>query len=89
MKSMDLLQGEPRKLFFKYLIPSISATLVTSIYVLADTIMIGKGVGASALATLNLILPVFTLLFGTGLLLGLLFLPGSAKVQQTPRRHID
>ena len=51
-------------------IPSISATLVTSIYVLADTIMIGKGVGASALATLNLILPVFTLLFGTGLLLG-------------------
>lgn len=70
MKSMDLLHDEPKKLFFKYLLPSISATLVTSIYVLADTIMIGKGISASALAALNLILPVFTLLFGTGLLLG-------------------
>ncbi len=63
MKSMDLLHDEPKKLFFKYLLPSISATLVTSIYVLADTIMIGKGISASALAALNLILPVFKLFF--------------------------
>lgn len=71
MKTMNLLQDEPKRLFAKYLFPSISATLVTSIYVLADTIMIGKGIGPSALAALNLILPVFTLLFGTGLLLGI------------------
>ncbi|MHC1750770.1 MAG: MATE family efflux transporter [Cellulosilyticaceae bacterium] len=70
MQQMDLLQDDTKKLFFKYLLPSISATLVTSIYVLADTIMIGKGVGASGIAALNLILPVFTLFFGTGLLLG-------------------
>lgn len=70
MQTMNLIKDKPEKLFFKYLFPSISATLVTSIYVLADTIMIGKGIGPSALAALNLILPVFTLLFGTGLLLG-------------------
>lgn len=70
MKTINLLHDEPRKLFLKFLIPSISATLVTSIYVIADTIMIGKGIGASALAALNLILPMFTVLFGSGLLLG-------------------
>ena len=67
---MDLLHDDPKKLFFKYLLPFISATLVTSIYVLADMIMIGKGVGQDGLAVLNFILPLFTLFFGTGLLLG-------------------
>ena len=70
MTQNDLLHEDAKKLFFKYLLPSISATLVTSIYVLADTIMIGKGIGTSGIATLNYILPIFTLLFGTGLLLG-------------------
>lgn len=70
MQHIDLLHDDPKKLFFKYLLPSISATLVTSIYVLADTIMIGKGVGQAGLAVLNFILPIFTLFFGTGLLLG-------------------
>lgn len=67
---MELLHEDARKLFLRYLLPSISATLVTSIYVLADTIMIGKGIGASGIAALNLILPLYNLLFGTGLLLG-------------------
>lgn len=70
MKQIDLLHDDIKKTFFKYLLPSISATLVTSIYILADTIMIGKGVGAHGIAALNLILPLFTLFFGTGLLLG-------------------
>lgn len=70
MQQASLLQEDTKKLFFKYLLPSISATLVTSIYVLADTIMIGRGIGPSGMAALNYILPVFTLFFGTGLLLG-------------------
>lgn len=69
-QQVDLLKDDVRGLFFKYLIPSISATLVTSIYVLADTIIIGKGIGADAVAALNLVLPLFTLFFGTGLLFG-------------------
>ena len=44
---VDLLKDPPQKLFFQYLIPSVSATMVTSIYVLADSIMIGKGLGLS------------------------------------------
>lgn len=70
MQQVDLLKEDPKKLFFRYLVPSISATLVTSIYVLADTIMIGQGIGADGIAALNYILPIFNLFFGTGLLLG-------------------
>lgn len=70
MKQIDLLNDKPKKLFWHYLLPSISATLVTSIYVLADTVMIGKGVGIDGIAALNILLPLFTLFFGTGLLFG-------------------
>lgn len=70
MKHLDLTKDSTKKLFFRYLLPSISATLVTSIYILADSIMIGKGVGAVGIAALNIVLPLFTLFFGTGLLFG-------------------
>ena len=58
------------KIFFRYLFPSICGTMVTSIYVLADTIIIGKGIGADAMAALNIVLPLFNVFFGTGLLFG-------------------
>lgn len=70
MKNINLLKDEPKKLFFRYLIPSISATLVTSIYILADTIIIGKGIGADGIAALNLLLPLFSVCSGTGMLFG-------------------
>lgn len=67
---MDLLKDAPQKLFYKYLIPSVSATMVTSIYILADSIMIGKGIGELAIAALNIVLPLFNIMFGTGALFG-------------------
>lgn len=69
-KQMDLLRDEPRGLYVKYLAPSVSASLVTSIYILADTIMVGRGCGAEALAALNLVLPLFAVLFACGMLFG-------------------
>ncbi|TCT13975.1 putative MATE family efflux protein [Natranaerovirga pectinivora] len=67
---LDLQNDNIKKLFFSYLIPSICGTIVTSIYILVDTIMIGKGISNYAVAGLNIILPLFTLFFGTGLLFG-------------------
>lgn len=67
---MDLLKERPGKLFGRYLLPSVGATLVTSIYIIVDTIMIGRGVGPDGLVALNLILPVFSLLFASGMLFG-------------------
>lgn len=70
MNTQDFLQKPARKIFFHYLLPSIFGTMVTSIYVLADTIMIGKGIGTVAMAALNIALPVYNIFFGLGLLFG-------------------
>ncbi len=67
----DLFVTKPvKQLFFHYLLPAICGTMVTSIYVLADTIIIGKGIGMEAMAALNIVLPLFNIFFGTGLLFG-------------------
>lgn len=70
MKKVNLLEDPVKKLFAGYLLPSISATMVTSIYILADTLMIGRGVGAIGIAALNILLPLFSLFFATGMLFG-------------------
>ncbi|MGN1480858.1 MATE family efflux transporter [Porcipelethomonas sp.] len=71
MKEINLLEAPIRKTFFHYLVPSVLATMVTSIYILADTIMIGNKIGADALAGLNIIFPLIMIFFGTGNLLGI------------------
>lgn len=70
MDKNQLITQPVSKLFFHYLLPAISGTMVTSIYILADTIIIGKGIGTEAMAALNIVLPIFNLVFGTGLLFG-------------------
>lgn len=70
MKQIQLLDDPVRKVFFSYLIPSISATLVTSIYILADTMMIGRGIGAIGMAALNILLPLYSIYFGIGMMCG-------------------
>ena len=55
MKQINMLESPVRQVFFSYLVPSISATLVTSIYILADTMMIGRGVGGSGIAAMNIL----------------------------------
>lgn len=70
MKTNSFTTQPVKKLFFHYLLPSICGTMVTSIYVLADTIIIGKGIGIDAMAALNIVLPLFNIFFGTGLLFG-------------------
>ena len=71
MKKPDLLNHHIDKLFYKFLFPSIGSSMVTSIYVLADTIMIGWGVGAEGIVALNILLPLFALFHATGYLFGI------------------
>lgn len=70
MKQYNLLEERVQSLFLRYLIPSVSGTLVTAVYILVDTIIVGKGIGADAVAGLNIVLPLFSLFYGTGLLFG-------------------
>lgn len=70
METKEFIEKPVKSLFSRYLIPSIMGTMVTSIYVLADTIMIGKGLGSVAMAALNIALPIYNIFFGLGLLFG-------------------
>ena len=40
--------------FLKYVIPSIGAMLITSLYVVVDGVFVGNGIGADALAAINI-----------------------------------
>ena len=49
-KHLDLCRDSVNSVFFQFLIPSIGATLVNSIYILGDTILVGRGVGSMGFA---------------------------------------
>lgn len=65
---MDLLNGNIRKIYNKYLIPAIGGTLVIAAYSFVDTIAIGQGVGPNGAAACALT----TIIFGLATFLGLL-----------------
>lgn len=52
------------KEFFKYTIPSALAMFVSSLYTIIDGIFVGQGVGDSALAAVNIVMPFTIMLFG-------------------------
>ena len=40
-------------------------------YILADTYFVAKGLGANGLASLNLAIPIYSFVHGSGLMLGM------------------
>lgn len=67
---MNLLKDHLRKLYLRFLIPSLGSAMVMSIYTLTDAIVIGKGVDADALAALSLTTPLLCILMAMGILFG-------------------
>lgn len=57
--------------FSHYTILSALGTLGVSCYILADTFFVSKGLGTRGLAALNLAIPVYNFIHGTGLMLGM------------------
>ena len=57
--------------FFRYTALSVLGTLGVSCYILADTFFVSKGLGANGLTALNLAIPVYNFIHGTGLMLGM------------------
>lgn len=66
----DLLHGNLRPIFLRYLFPSIAATVMISMNFFVDTLCIGQKLGELGLAALNFALPVTGLLYAIGSLLG-------------------
>lgn len=52
------------KQFLKYALPSALAMFISSLYTVIDGIFVGQGVGDSALAAVNIVLPFTVMLFG-------------------------
>jgi len=65
------LEGPIFTTFLKYLIPSIVGMLAMSSASIVDGIFIGNFVGVEALAAVNLIIPILSVLFGVGLMLAI------------------
>lgn len=59
-----------RKLFFKYVSQNILGMLGISLYILADTFFISLSVGADGITALNLVLPVYSLIYAVGAMIG-------------------
>ena len=70
--------------FARYTLLSVAGMLALSCYILADTFFVSQSLGTNGLAALNLAIPVYNFIHGTGLMLGM----GGATLphrQGTPR----
>ncbi len=67
----DALEGPIFPTFVRYLIPSLVGLLAMTSASLVDGIFIGNYVGVTALAAVNLIIPITTLLFGVSMMISI------------------
>ena len=68
---MDLLNGKVKSLYFRYLAAAFGSTLISSIYSLVDTAMVGQYQGPSGAAALAVVAPVWNVIYSLGLLTGI------------------
>ena len=58
------------KMFAKYVSQNIMGMIGISLYILADTFFISKAQGADGITALNLVLPLYSLIFAIGSMIG-------------------
>ncbi len=68
---MNVTKDKVSTVFFQYLIPSVLGMLAISSASIVDGYFIGNYVGDLGLAAINISLPIFSLLFGLSLMLGI------------------
>ena len=70
--SSSILLTQPvSRLFFQYFRSNLVSSLMLAVYVLFDTIFIGRGVGSQGLAALNITLPCYSLEIGFAQMMGM------------------
>ena len=68
---MDLLNGKIRPLYFKYLSAAFGSAIISSIYSIVDTAMVGQYQGPNGTAALAVVAPVWNIIYSLGLLMGI------------------
>ena len=66
-----LLTGEIPRLFMKYALPGVVGLLFLGIQSVIDGIVLGRFVGANALASVNLVLPCYSLISAFAIVMGI------------------
>ncbi|MBY5992554.1 MATE family efflux transporter [Ferrimonas balearica] len=56
--------------FWRYVLPTVAAMLVSGLYQLVDGIFIGRHIGAEGLAAINIAWPIVGVLYGLGMMVG-------------------
>ena len=59
------------KKFIRYSVNNIFGMMAISVYILADTFFIARGVGTLGLTALNIAIPAFSFIQGSGLMFGI------------------
>lgn len=59
------------KSFFQYFIPTLLGMMLMSVNIVIDGIFVGNGVGSIALASVNIAVPVFSVIISIALLIGM------------------
>jgi putative MATE family efflux protein len=71
MKEREIiLNGNLRKLLFKFSLPATIGLVVSALYNVVDTLYVGHGVGPLAIAGLAIVLPIQILMFAVGMMIG-------------------
>lgn len=68
---LDFKNAGVGKLFVQQLIPALLGMVASALYVVADGIFVGRGVGSDAIAAVNINNPVMTFVSGIGLMFGM------------------
>ena len=68
---MDLLTGNIRRLYTRYLAAAFGSALISSIYGMVDMAMVGQYQGPDGAAALAVVAPVWNIIYSLGLLTGI------------------
>lgn len=68
---MDFLHSRIRPMYFKYLAAAFGSAMITSVYSIVDTAMVGQYHGPQGTAALAVVAPVWNIIYSLGLLMGI------------------
>lgn len=68
---MDLLQGNTKTTYFKYLGAAFGSALISAVYSIVDMAMVGQYQGPEGTAALAVVAPVWNIIYSLGLLTGI------------------
>ncbi len=68
---MDFLNGNIKPIYFRYLSAAFGSAMITSIYSIVDTAMVGQYHGPKGTAALAVVAPVWNIIYSLGLLMGI------------------